>query len=103
MIGDASSIQSRLGSAIVLHQIIHELGISILPYIVFLIVPILGRMSDQNWKIRETVTGCFATLIKIMPLERGTSDPEGMDPSLVEQKNKERDFLDQLLDSRCVI
>ena len=35
----------------------------------FLVVPILGRMSDFNERIRKVVTYCFATLIKLMPLE----------------------------------
>lgn len=49
--------------------IISTIGSEILPYIVFLVVPILGRMSDFNERIRKVVTYCFATLIKLMPLE----------------------------------
>lgn len=49
--------------------IIEELGLNIIPYIVFLIVPMLGRMSDQNEQVRLLATHCFASLIKLMPLE----------------------------------
>lgn len=45
------------------------MGGDILPYIVFLVVPILGRMTDFSVKIRKVVTYCFATLVKLMPLE----------------------------------
>ena len=41
----------------------------IVPYIVLLVVPLLGRMSDQVDSIRLTATQCFATLIRLMPLE----------------------------------
>ena len=41
----------------------------ILPYIVLLIVPVLGRMSDQKEDIRLMATNCFATLVQLMPLE----------------------------------
>ncbi len=49
--------------------IITSIGGDIIPYVVFLVVPILGRMSDQNPNIRQVITLCFATLIKLMPLE----------------------------------
>lgn len=41
----------------------------ILPYIVLLIVPVLGRMSDHAEDIRLMATNCFATLVQLMPLE----------------------------------
>ena len=40
-----------------------------LPYVIFLIVPILGRMSDPDDDIRSTATNTFATLVKMVPLE----------------------------------
>lgn len=40
-----------------------------LPYVLFLIVPILGRMSDPNEPIRLLATGTFASLVKMVPLE----------------------------------
>lgn len=41
----------------------------ILPYVIFLIVPILGRMSDVDENVRLVSTNCFAMLIKLVPLE----------------------------------
>ncbi len=43
--------------------------IDILPYVVFLVVPVLGRMSDSNPDVRLLSTATFATLIKLVPLE----------------------------------
>ena len=45
------------------------LDTEILPYVIFLIVPILGRMSDVDESARLVSTNCFAMLIKLVPLE----------------------------------
>ena len=45
------------------------MDIKVLPYVIFLIVPILGRMSDVNDEIRATATNTFASLVKMVPLE----------------------------------
>jgi TATA-binding protein-associated factor len=45
------------------------LDIKALPYVIFLVVPILGRMSDTNDDIRATATNTFASLVKMVPLE----------------------------------
>lgn len=79
-------------------DIIDRLGFDIVPYVIFLIIPIMGRMSDQSIQVRKTVTFSFATLIRLMPLERGIPDPQGFSEELIKQKQKERHFLEQLLD-----
>ena len=50
-------------------DIVDELGVDVIPYIVLLVVPILGCMSDQTASVRLMATSCFATLIRLMPLE----------------------------------
>lgn len=45
------------------------LDIKILPYVIFLVVPVLGRMSDPDDDIRFLATRTFATLVKLVPLE----------------------------------
>ena len=42
---------------------------NILCYIVFLIMPVLGKMSDQQRDIRLMASQCFASLVTLMPLE----------------------------------
>ncbi len=46
-----------------------QLDVDIVPYIVLLVVPVLGRMSDPSDSIRFMATQCFATLIRLLPLE----------------------------------
>ena len=49
--------------------LVDELGMEILPYAVLLVVPLLGRMSDQEDDVRLLATQSFASLVKLMPLE----------------------------------
>uniref|UniRef100_A0A4W3KDG6 B-TFIID TATA-box binding protein associated factor 1 n=1 Tax=Callorhinchus milii TaxID=7868 RepID=A0A4W3KDG6_CALMI len=77
-----------------------QLDVDIVPYIVLLVVPVLGRMSDQTDSVRFMATQCFATLIRLMPLEAGIPDPPNMSEELIRQKARERHFLEQLLDGR---
>jgi TATA-binding protein-associated factor len=98
ILGDASYVPGRKGAALAIHNIIRQLGMTILPYLVFLVVPILGRMSDQVMEVRKLVTNSFATLVRLMPLEAGAANPDGLSDELVVQKERERRFLEQLLD-----
>lgn len=50
-------------------DIVQKLDIKALPYVIFLVVPVLGRMSDQDDDIRSTATNTFASLVKMVPLE----------------------------------
>jgi TATA-binding protein-associated factor len=50
-------------------DIVQRLDIQILPYVIFLVVPVLGRMSDSDDDVRLMATNTFASLIKLVPLE----------------------------------
>ncbi|KAG9344401.1 hypothetical protein JZ751_011071 [Albula glossodonta] len=80
--------------------VMEQLDVDIVPYIVLLVVPVLGRMSDQSESVRFMATQCFATLIRLLPLEAGIPDPPNMSEELIRQKARERHFLEQLLDGR---
>ncbi|XP_053244737.1 TATA-binding protein-associated factor 172 isoform X1 [Podarcis raffonei] len=80
--------------------VMEQLDVGIVPYIVLLVVPVLGRMSDQTDSVRFMATQCFATLIRLMPLEAGIPDPPNMPEDLIKIKAKERHFLEQLLDGK---
>uniref|UniRef100_A0A673HUZ7 TATA-binding protein-associated factor 172-like n=1 Tax=Sinocyclocheilus rhinocerous TaxID=307959 RepID=A0A673HUZ7_9TELE len=80
--------------------VMEQLDVDIVPYIVLLVVPVLGRMSDPCDSVRFMATQCFATLIRLLPLEAGIPDPPSMSEDLIRQKARERHFLEQLLDGR---
>ncbi|KAK8401952.1 hypothetical protein O3P69_001209 [Scylla paramamosain] len=71
-------IARRRGAVEAIHCIIQKLGFDVVPYSVLLIVPLLGCMSDPDTSIRLTATQCFATLIRLLPLEGGIPDPPSM-------------------------
>jgi TATA-binding protein-associated factor len=50
-------------------EIVQKLDIKALPYVIFMVVPVLGRMSDSDDDIRSTATNTFASLVKMVPLE----------------------------------
>lgn len=49
--------------------LVTRLDLRILPYIIFLIAPVLGRMTDSDEPTRLLATSTFASLIKLVPLE----------------------------------
>ena len=50
-------------------DLVGTLDTDILPYVIFLIVPVMGRMSDSDNDVRLLATETFATLVKLVPLE----------------------------------
>ncbi|XP_078611730.1 TATA-binding protein-associated factor 172-like isoform X3 [Branchiostoma floridae x Branchiostoma japonicum] len=101
MLGASEEVQ-REGAMEALSYIVEKLGVVMIPYIVLLVVPVLGRMSDQTECVRLLATQCFATLVRLMPLEAGIPNPPDMSADLIEKKAEERRFLEQLLDNSRV-
>jgi TATA-binding protein-associated factor len=58
-----------------LADIVQKLDIKALPYVLFMIVPVLGRMSDPDDDVRATSTNTFAALVKMVPLEVAITPP----------------------------
>ncbi|KAG7660567.1 MOT1 [[Candida] subhashii] len=98
MLNNAGSIKERQGAIETIYHISTTMGSDILPYIVFLIVPVLGRMSDSDHDVRVLATTTFAAIIKLVPLEAGIPDPEDMPQELLEGRDRERDFIQQMMD-----
>lgn len=102
MINNALDLNCRQGAVECIYHLIHVMEEDILPYVVFLIVPILGRMSDSDNDVRLIATTTFATLVKLVPLEAGIPDPPGLSAELLEGRDRERKFIAQMLDVRKV-
>ncbi|KAJ1672040.1 TATA-binding protein-associated factor mot1 [Coemansia sp. RSA 25] len=98
-LADTTRTHRRLGVAEAIYYIIQRLDEAVLPYVTFLMVPVLGRMSDTNEQARLVCTNCFAQLLKLVPLEADIPDPPGFPAELVAQRDHERKFLAQLMDS----
>ncbi|KAK9450457.1 uncharacterized protein V1518DRAFT_392161 [Limtongia smithiae] len=98
MVNNARDLNYRQGAVECVYHLVAAMEENILPYVVFLIVPILGRMSDADNDIRLLATTTFAQVIKLVPLESGIPDPEGLPQSLLEGRDRERKFISQMLD-----
>ena len=101
-IGNALDVHERQGAVECVYHLIHVMEDNILPYVIFLIVPVLGRMSDSNDDVRLLATTSFATLVKLVPLEAGIPDPPGLSESLLKGRDRERKFMAQMLDPKKV-
>ncbi|KAK9885123.1 hypothetical protein WA026_010638 [Henosepilachna vigintioctopunctata] len=93
----------RQGAVEAVACIVESLQYDIIPYVVLLIVPLLGRMSDQNRCTRLMGTNSFATLVQLMPLDGAVPEPPSFsNSSLKVKRDKEREFLKQLLTPSCI-
>ena len=101
-ISNAHEVVYRQGAIECVYHLIQVMGDSILPYVIFLLVPVLGRMSDSDGGVRLIATTAFATLVKLVPLEAGIPDPPGLPQSLLEGRDRERKFIAQMLDPKKV-
>lgn len=98
MLNNPLEVSERQGAVECIYHVVYTMGSDILPYVVFLLVPILGRMSDSNRDVRLIATSTFAQIIKLVPLESGIPDPVDMPESLLVGRQKEREFLSQMMD-----
>ncbi|KAL3471552.1 hypothetical protein BJX99DRAFT_21929 [Aspergillus californicus] len=101
-INNALDVHNRQGAVECIYHLIHVMEDGILPYVIFLVVPVLGRMSDSDNDVRLLATTSFATLVKLVPLEAGIPDPPGLSEELLKGRDRERKFMSQMLDSRKV-
>eukprot|EP00835_Amoeboradix_gromovi_P000193 NODE_7_length_48057_cov_0.322240.p1 type:complete len:1447 gc:universal NODE_7_length_48057_cov_0.322240:40324-44664(+) len=88
---------TRCGVIELIHYLITLLNDDLIPFVLLFILPVMGRMSDFNDSIRKMSSTCFASLIKLVPLD--DSDDNDIPALLSDSISKQRDFLDQLLDS----
>lgn len=98
LMNSAGSLTDRQGSMELIYHLSLTMDTKILPYIIYLIVPLLGRMSDSDPDVRSLATVTFASIIKLVPLEAGIPDPEGLPSDLMSSREKERDFIQQMMD-----
>ncbi|KAF2712965.1 hypothetical protein K504DRAFT_497801 [Pleomassaria siparia CBS 279.74] len=101
-INSSSNIHARQGAIECIYHLIHVMEDGILPYVIFLITPVLGRMSDSDNDVRLLATTSFATLVKLVPLEAGIPDPPGLPENLLKGRDRERKFVAQMLDAKKV-
>lgn len=98
LLNNAGDVSERQGGTEVVYHLSKAMEADILPYVIFFIVPVLGRMSDSDKDVRVLATSTFASIIKLVPLEAGIPDPEDVPKELLEGREKEREFIRQMMD-----
>ena len=102
LLGDVSSVAARQGAVEAVSCLVEALWMEALPYLVLLVVPVLGRMSDRDEPVRLLCSRSFASIIQLMPLEPGCAGADRVPAHLQQRKLTERRFLDQLMDPTCI-
>ena len=59
---------SRVGALLAARQLIRALGLRMVPYVLLLVVPLIGRMSDASPLARGLASACFASVVALVPL-----------------------------------
>ncbi|XP_050083942.1 TATA-binding protein-associated factor 172 [Anopheles aquasalis] len=109
------NVIKRQGAAEAIACIVNRLQFEIVPYVVLLVVPLLGRMSDPDQSVRLVSTHCFATLIQLMPLDglaldssssgnggSGGGTSQVLSDDLKMRKMKDKRFLEYLFSPKTI-
>ena len=97
LLDDAENVHHRQGAVEALFSITEELKLDVMPYIVLFVVPVLGRISDQDASVRVLANKTFATHVKLIPLEQKARLSVDLSPELLARREKDRKFVDELL------
>jgi TATA-binding protein-associated factor len=97
-----TDIFARQGSIEFVYNLLEKLNYDIVPYICLFIVPVLKRMTDLDWYIRTTASLCFATLIKLYPLEQSQILNLTNNQNILRIQAEQKDFLEQLCDNNKI-
>lgn len=101
-LSDLRSDRVRCGAAEAMAKVVDALQLQVVPYIVLLVIPLLGRMSDHCSSVRVMSTRCFASLIQLMPLDGGVPEPPSLSPALKARRLRDKHFLEQLFNPKAI-
>ena len=97
-----TDVFARQGSIEFVYNLLEKLNYDVVPYICLLIVPVLKRMSDLDWYVRTTASLCFATLIKLYPLEQSQLLNLTNNENILRIQAEQKEFLEQLCDNNKI-
>lgn len=101
-LSNIDSVVQRQGAAEAIACIVNRLQLKILPYVVLLVIPMLGRMSDMDPSVRLMATNCFATLIQLMPLDGTALEAPVLSADLLVRKQRDQKFLEHLFTPKSI-
>lgn len=59
---------ARQGAVQMVDALVKGLGTAVVPYLLLLVVPVMGRMSDPVAEVRQLATATFAPIVALLPL-----------------------------------
>ena len=68
LLDGSSPPASRQGAVNMGGSLVQQLGTSLVPYLLLLVVPLMGRMSDPDPTVRQLATATFAPVVALLPL-----------------------------------
>ena len=77
---------------IAIHRVLVALQVQATPFLSFMVVPVLGCMSDRDAVVRDVSAAAFAQIVSMLPLEAGAAEPPGFGADLSEKRIQERFF-----------
>lgn len=98
----SSSLNHRKGVVELIWSLLLRLDLQIVPYLSFLIAPLLAQMSEFDEQVRSVASQCFAYTVRLMPLEGSAENPPDFTIDLRNKRKVERAFISQLLDTRTL-
>ncbi|KAL0040872.1 hypothetical protein WJX79_008076 [Trebouxia sp. C0005] len=98
----ASPPAARQGAVSMVGSLVQQLGTSLVPYLLLLVVPLMGRMSDPDPAVRQLATATFAPVVALLPLAQGMDPPAELDEQQQAAWLKDKQFLHQLMDNTKV-
>ncbi|KAA6421342.1 MAG: hypothetical protein FRX49_08620 [Trebouxia sp. A1-2] len=89
----ASPPAARQGAVSMVGSLVQQLGTSLVPYLLLLVVPLMGRMSDPDPAVRQLATATFAPVVALLPLAQGMDPPAELDEQQQAAWLKDKQFL----------
>jgi TATA-binding protein-associated factor len=65
-----------------------RLELSMVPFIVFFVLPVLARMSDHDMQVRQLASLTFSTMIKLLPLDSQEETDLPFSAELLDRRRK---------------
>ena len=68
LLGAGAPPRARQGAAQMMGALVQQLGTALVPYLLLVVVPLMGRMSDPDSAVRQAATATFAPVVALLPL-----------------------------------
>lgn len=72
-LGSSASPSSKQGAISLIGSLTQRLGTRIVPYLLLLVVPLMGCMADSMLDVRQPASATFAAVVALLPLAQASA------------------------------